>query len=219
MKKILILTIILIMASTLTGCKKDTKVVDNSTTKKDTKIQADNYCQDKSGQKSCPENGDEIVILETSYGDIHIKFFEEEAPQTVENFKKLVKDGFYDGISFHRIISGFMIQTGDPKGDGTGGPGYTVPAEISAELNHIAGAVATARLSDAVNPEKASSGSQFYIVHDDFGASGLDGDYTVFGQVIKGQNVVEKIATTKTNSSDKPINPIIIEKARLETYK
>ena len=111
-----------------------------------------------------------------------------------------------------------MVQGGDPSGDGTGGPDYTIDAEIATGLSHIAGAIATARLGDEVNPEKASSGSQFYIVHDDTGAKGLDDEYTIFGQVVLGQNIVEKIAQAETDSSDKPLQDVIIKKAYLVKY-
>lgn len=182
------------------------------------KIESDNYCEGKTGQKACPEKNEEIAVINTNYGTIKIKLFEDEAPKTVTNFKKLIKEGFYDNLIFHRIIEGFMIQGGDPEGAGSGGPGYTVDAEISEKLSHVAGAVACARLSDAINPEKASSGSQFYIVHNDTGAKSLDGDYTIFGQVIAGQNVVEAIAEVATDSSDKPLEDVVIEKTSIELY-
>jgi cyclophilin family peptidyl-prolyl cis-trans isomerase len=113
-----------------------------------------------------------------------------QAPQTVNNFVYLARAGFYDGLSFHRVVPGFVIQGGDPLGKGNGGPGYTVPAEIG--LPHTKGALAMARLSDQVNPERASSGSQFYITLDK--TPHLDGGYTVFGQVVDGTSVVESIA-------------------------
>ncbi len=129
----------------------------------------------------------DVVILETSMGDITIELYPKDAPKHVANFKKLVKEGFYDGTYFHRVIPGFMIQGGDPNtkdndrsNDGVGGPGYTIPAEIKGK--HVLGSVAAARLGDQVNPKKESSGSQFYIVTGD--ASHLDGEYTVFGKVI-----------------------------------
>src|SRR5215470_10681211 len=128
--------------------------------------------------------GPQVAVLETVLGKIVIKFHEKDAPKTVANFKSLVKKGFYDGTYFHRVIPGFMIQGGDPNtknadpnDDGMGGPGYTVPAEI--KLKHLRGSVATARTGDAVNPAKASSGSQFFI--DVAAQPSLDaGGYTVF---------------------------------------
>lgn len=128
--------------------------------------------------------------ITTEEGDIVIEFFAEDAPQTVTNFMFLAGEGFYDGLTFHRRVEGFVLQGGDPAGNGTGGPGYQVPAEIN-DNKHVRGAVATARLGDAANPTKASSGSQFYIVLDE--ASFLDGEYTVFGEVVEGMDVVDKL--------------------------
>ncbi len=226
MKKLGYLIILALFSLILTGCTKEGEIIDNSNSSNranmSTQIQkltADTICAEQTGQKACPAEGEETVILETSYGNITIKLFGDRAPKTVANFKKLVESGFYNNLIFHRIIEGFMIQGGDPTGDGTGGPGYTVEAEISPDLSHIAGAVATARQADTVNPTKASSGSQFYIVHNDTGALGLDGDYTIFGQVIAGQNVVNAIAIAQTDYSDKPLQDIVIEKAYLDTYK
>ncbi len=155
------------------------------------------------------------VILETTLGDITIELFPEDAPKHVENFKKLVKDKYYEGCTFHRVIPGFMIQGGDPNSkdedrsnDGTGGPGYTIPAEI--KLNHVKGSLAAARLGDGVNPKRESSGSQFYIVTGE--ASWLDGQYTVYGKVISGMDIAEKIQNVKRDSRDNPIEKVVIEK-------
>lgn len=156
---------------------------------------------------------DPVAVIKTEKGDITINLLKEDAPKHVENFIKLAKSGFYDGLTFHRVEPGFVIQGGDPLGNGMGGPDkaamekayggkipdyikpgakgsdYTVPAEIKAP--HIDGAVAAARLGDAANPERRSSGSQFYICN---GAQHfLDGQYTVFGQVTSGMDVVRKI--------------------------
>lgn len=131
-----------------------------------------------------------VVRLYTDLGEIDIELRPDVAPKTCENFLKLVGEEFYDSLTFHRIIPGFMMQGGDPDGTGRGGPGYTVPAEISG-LKHIAGTVATARLGDGANPEKASSGSQFYICFRP--APHLDGQYTIFGQVVRGMETVEKV--------------------------
>jgi cyclophilin family peptidyl-prolyl cis-trans isomerase len=136
------------------------------------------------------------VVLETVLGDIVIELHPNDAPQTVANFTKLVKQGFYDSLTFHRVAPGFVIQGGDPDSrdanpfnDGQGGPGYTVPAEIKAK--HVKGAVAMARKPDDVNPERASSGSQFYIALKDLPQ--LDGAYTVFGQVVIGWGTIDSI--------------------------
>lgn len=153
-----------------------------------------------------------VAVLETNLGEIRIVLDEVSAPQTAANFKKLISENFYAGLTFHRIIPGFVIQGGDPKGDGTGGPGYTLPAEI--KLPHKRGAVAMARLSDAVNPARESSGSQFYIALKDL--PDLDGQYTVFGQVADGMGVVDQIAAVKTDISDRPLEPMVIKKAYLQ---
>src|SRR3989344_5478832 len=124
--------------------------------------------QNTEEQPKVEEKVKPVATIETSLGAFEVTLENEAAPKTVANFVKLSKDGFYNGLTFHRIVkqTGFhLIQGGDPKGDGTGGPGYTIPAEIG--LKHTKGAIATARLADAVNPNKESSGSQFYIVEED----------------------------------------------------
>ena len=136
-------------------------------------------------------NTGHYAIVDTDRGVIVIEFYPAVAPKTVENFETLAKKGFYNGLTFHRVVPGFVVQGGDPKGDGSGGPGYDVPAEISPAEKHLRGSVATARLGDAVNPDRKSSGSQFYICLEP--QPGLDGQYTVFGGVIEGMGVVDKI--------------------------
>ena len=131
-----------------------------------------------------------VATISTEKGDIVIALNAEVAPKTVENFVKLSREGFYDGLTFHRVEPDLLIQGGDPNGNGTGGPGYTVEAEIS-DLKHLAGTVATARQGDQVNPKRASSGSQFYICLT--AIPFLDGQYTIFGQVTDGQDVAGKI--------------------------
>ena len=159
----------------------------------------------------------DTVIMETSMGTMTIELFSKDAPLNVTNFKKLVYKKFYDGLLFHRVIKDFMIQGGDPNtksGDpstwGQGGPGYTVPAEI--KLKHEKYSLAAARMGDQVNPKKESSGSQFYIVTGQ--ASHLDGQYTVYGKVIKGMDVADKIQNVKTgtNPPDCPVDKVVIKK-------
>ena len=130
------------------------------------------------------------ATISTAKGDIVVELDAGAAPQTVNNFVFLAREGFYDGLTFHRVEPGFVIQGGDPLGTGRGGPGYTVPAEI--ELEHVKGAIAMARLGDQANPERASSGSQFYITLAE--TPHLDGAYTAFGQVVEGMDVVEAVA-------------------------
>ncbi len=181
----------------------------------------------KAAAKAAAPAGPQVVVLETSQGTIVIKLDDKEAPKTTANFKKLVREKFYDGTYFHRVIPGFMIQGGDPNtkdddlnNDGLGGPGYTVPAEI--KLPHVRGAVATARLGDQANPSRASSGSQFFIdVHDQ---PSLDaGGYTVFGHVISGMEAVDKIvalgadpATPKGPAGPNPGKKALVVHATLE---
>lgn len=158
------------------------------------------------------------IKMETSEGSFKLTLDGKAAPQTVNNFIKLANEGFYNGLKFHRIVEGFMIQGGDPKGDGTGGPGYNVPAEIG--LKHTKGAIAMARLGDQVNPTKESSGSQFYITLDT--QTFLDGQYTVFGYVTEGLNVVEKIGRTPTEPNPAtgeqslPLKEVTITKVTVE---
>jgi peptidyl-prolyl cis-trans isomerase B (cyclophilin B) len=131
------------------------------------------------------------AVVDTERGTFVIELYPKVAPKTVENFETLVKKGFYNGLTFHRVVPGFVVQGGDPKGDGTGGPGYTLPAEIDPSEHHLRGSVAMARLPDQANPERRSSGSQFYICLEP--QPGLDGQYTIFGGVIEGMSVVDKI--------------------------
>lgn len=151
-------------------------------------------------------------------GVMEIELFPDIAPKHCENFDSLVTSGFYDGTAFHRVIPGFMIQGGDPNSkdkdpynDGNGGPSYTIPAEINAKFSHNQGAVAAARMGDNVNPKKESSGSQFYIVENSAGAHFLDNNYTVFGQVIKGIEVVEQIAIQSKDERDRPKEAIVMK--------
>ncbi|MCI0481521.1 MAG: peptidylprolyl isomerase, partial [Candidatus Dadabacteria bacterium] len=128
------------------------------------------------------------ALVKTNKGEFTMKFFHDTAPKHVENFIKLTRDGFYDGLTWHRYVQGFVIQGGDPEGSGSGGPGYTIPAEISPKHNHVKGAVGMARTGDDVNPERASSGSQFYICL--AGAPHLNGGYTVWAEVVAGMENV-----------------------------
>ena len=131
-----------------------------------------------------------VATIATAKGDIVVSLDAQAAPQTVNNFVFLARNGFYNGLTFHRVEPGFVIQGGDPLGDGTSGPGYTLPAEIG--LPHNEGAIAMARRPDSVNPNRESSGSQFYITLAP--TPHLDGGYTVFGQVTEGMDVVKSIA-------------------------
>ncbi len=185
-----------------------------------------------------------LVEISTDFGTMKFKLYN-ETPQHRDNFIKLAKEGFYNGTLFHRVINDFMIQGGDPQSRnaapdvmlGNGGPGYTIPAEFNSKLIHKKGALAAARLGDQVNPQKASSGSQFYIVQGKIlteaelnmmaarkkitytpeqiktyetlgGTSFLDMDYTVFGEMISGMDVLEKIAAVATNPQNRPLQDV-----------
>ena len=158
-----------------------------------------------------------VTIKMQNGGVIKAELYPEKAPNTVNNFIALVKNGFYDGIIFHRVISGFMIQGGDPKGVGTGGPGYSIKGEFALngfkqnDLKHSRGVLSMAR---AMNPN--SAGSQFFIMHQN--ASHLDGQYAAFGKVIEGMEVVDGIAAVRCDWQDKPLTPQIMEKVTVETF-
>ena len=157
----------------------------------------------------------------TNFGTMKIKLYD-KTPKHRENFTKLVNEKYYDGVRFHRVIDGFMIQTGDPLSRdlsmvnawGTGGPEYTIPAEFVNEYYHKKGAIAAARKGDMANPKKASSGSQFYIVQDEQGCLHLDGQYTIFGEVIEGLDIIDKIAAVETDYYNRPLDDVIIESIR-----
>ena len=150
-----------------------------------------------------------VTIKIKNMGDIRAELYPEVAPITVENFIKLAGSGFYNGLTFHRIIPGFMIQGGDPEGTGMGGPGYSIKGEFMSNgvpngLNHTRGVLSMAR---SMMPD--SAGSQFFIMHED--APHLDGEYAAFGKVIEGIEVVDKVASVKTDYNDRPLEPVIIE--------
>jgi cyclophilin family peptidyl-prolyl cis-trans isomerase len=148
------------------------------------------------------------AVMHTNHGDITIELFDEEAPKTVENFKKLAGDSFYNGVIFHRVIKDFMIQGGDPTGTGTGGPGYTFEDEFN-EHQVVRGALAMANAGPNTN------GSQFFIVTTD-AAPWLDGKHTVFGHVVDGMEVVDKIEGGQTDQNDKPREEARIERVSLQ---
>lgn len=154
-------------------------------------------------------------VIHTDFGDMTGKLYN-ETPLHRDNFVKLANSGYYDGLLFHRVIFGFMIQGGDPDSKnakpgqqlGSGGPNYTVPAEFVPTLTHKRGALAAARTGDQVNPKKASSGSQFYIVQPEKGAHFLDGQYTVYGEITDGFEVIDKIASAPKDKADRPTTDI-----------
>ena len=147
------------------------------------------------------------ATLHTNAGPIRVRFFDDDAPKTVANFRKLAGDGFYDGLIFHRVIKDFMIQGGDPEGTGTGGPGYTFEDEIN-EHKIVRGALAMANAGPDTN------GSQFFIVTTD-AAPWLDGKHTVFGEVTEGMEAVDAIEGTETGPGDRPTQQQVIERVEL----
>ena len=155
-----------------------------------------------------------VTIKVKDFGDIVLKLDYTYAKNTSANFVELAKKGFYDGLTFHRVIKGFMIQGGDPKGNGTGGPGYCIKGEFKANgvdnpLSHKRGVISMARAMD-----KDSAGSQFFIMHKD--GEFLDGNYAAFGEVVSGIEVVDKIAKVRTTPSDRPYENVVIEKVIVE---
>ncbi len=156
-----------------------------------------------------------IVTFETTAGTITAELYPKIAPNTVNNFISLINKGFYDGLIFHRVIKGFMIQGGDPDGVGTGGPGYSIKGEfaingVENNLKHTAGVLSMAR---SMMPD--SAGSQFFIMHKD--APHLDGQYAAFGKVTDGMDTVNAIAETETDYSDAPLEPQMIIKVTVDT--
>lgn len=155
-----------------------------------------------------------VVIEMDNGGIIKLEIDEKAAPITAANFLKLVKEGFYDGLTFHRVISGFMIQGGDPTGTGMGGSKENIKGEFASNgfnnpIKHTRGVISMAR---AMDPDSASS--QFFIMHAD--APHLDGNYAAFGRVVEGMGVVDQIASVKTNFNDKPLTPVVMKKVYIE---
>ena len=224
MKRILIyLAAALVLLAGCKGNKEQATAPDETPSEE---AQTTETTQEESTMKETPaapadkwaELGDEPTLkIKTTDGTMPVKLYA-DTPLHRDNFVKLAKKGFYDGILFHRIIKGFMIQGGDPLTKdstqvamyGTGGPGYTIPAEIVPGHTHKKGALAAARRGDQANPAKASSGSQFYIVQDAEGCKHLDGEYTIFGEVVDGLSVVDKIANERTDFRDRPLRKVEI---------
>ncbi|TJX14304.1 peptidylprolyl isomerase [Tissierella creatinini] len=197
-------------------------------------------------QLQLPKAGEEVALIKTNHGDIKIRLFPEVAPKAVENFKTHIKNGYYDGVTFHRVMDEFMIQGGDPQGTGRGGEsiwGSPFEDEFSADYRNIRGALSMANAGPGTN------GSQFFIVQktdteadiikqmrqagaskgypDEIvdayeklgGTFWLDGKHTVFGQVYEGMEVVDKIAKVKTDGNSKPLEPVVMEKVQILEYK
>ena len=221
MKRYLYFTLVCVAALLIAGCgnKKKAEAEAAAAQAQADSIAAAQAIQDSlKMEKTISELSEEPVLdIITNLGTMTVKLYS-GTPKHRDNFVKLALSGFYNGVLFHRVINGFMIQAGDPLSKdeaqkaawGTGGPGYTVPAEFVKEYRHKKGALAAARRGDAANPYKESSGSQFYIVQDERACAQLDGAYTVFGEVIEGLPVIEKIASVQTDGRDRPVNPVKI---------
>ena len=162
--------------------------------------------------KSYSEAKSNMITIETNYGTIVFETYDSDAPNTVKNFVTLAEKGFYNNLTFHRVIPGFMIQGGDPKGDGTGGPGYQFADELdpntaSSKVGYKKGVVAMANAGPNTN------GSQFFIMTADYP---LPHNYTIFAKVVSGQDVVDKIANVKTGANDKPVSPVTMKKVTVK---
>ncbi len=225
MNKIILLALILMMSLALVGCPDNTINTTTSNTE-NTQTSSDNEnpttpsdTQNNNDLTDATEQLDindlPIVTLTIKdMGTIEIVLLPKVAPNTVNNFIELVRDGFYDGLIFHRVIKDFMIQGGDPTGSGMGGPGYSIKGEFTSNdfdnpISHTAGVISMARSN---HPD--SAGSQFFIVHKD--SEFLDGQYAAFGIVIEGMEVVNAIAEVKTDASDRPESEVVIESATVE---
>lgn len=236
-----------VMTSLMVGCGNTTSSESQSTQSTKTTMSTEDtssYSKEEDIQIMSPKKGDTIAILSVKgYGDIKVRFFDQFAPKAVENFVTHAKKGYYDGLTFHRVINDFMIQGGDPKGDGTGGEsiwGTPFENEIVDELLPIRGALCMANAGPDTN------GSQFFIVQageisketmelyraqveltnaeaekfiENGGTPWLKGGYTVFGQVYEGMDIVDKIAQVSTDDSDKPKDSVIIKKVTITTYE
>ena len=162
-------------------------------------------------------NNPRVIIEMEDGGRIVAELYPDKAPNTVNNFLSLAKSGFYDGLTFHRVIEGFMIQGGDPAGTGAGGPGYSIKGEFAMngfrenDIKHLRGVLSMAR---TMMPD--SAGSQFFIMHKN--AAHLDGQYAACGKVVEGMDVVDRIASARTDFRDKPLKPQVIKKVTCETF-
>ena len=189
MKKVTLLALVLGIVITASGCTLPVTYTGNPT-----------------GDDSMANR---IVVFDTSKGEFEVELFEDKAPKTAGNFISLVEKGFYDGLIFHRVIDGFMIQGGDPRGDGTGGPGYTIDDEFGEGLKH-----STKGMLSMANSGPNTGGSQFFITLAP--TPWLDGKHAIFGKVVGGMDVVDAIGKVQTGSMDRPVEPVTINKITLE---
>jgi peptidyl-prolyl cis-trans isomerase B (cyclophilin B) len=213
MKKLSLLLLSLIL---LSACSNPQKDLDNFYQgSPETLNQTKDEMKSDFSQTALPQAGEQIAVMETSKGTIKIRLFPDLAPKTVENFKGLITKGYYNGLIFHRVIPSFMIQGGDPKGNGTGGEslwGGKFNDEFNPNLKNIKGALSMA------NSGPNTNGSQFFIVQAKE-TPWLDGRHSVFGQVFEGMDVVDAIANTERDARDKPLKDVVMKKVSLETYE
>ena len=200
-KKIILLTVLIVTILSIVGCKAEEK---------------EGGVELNSEQLQMPKTGEEVAIIKTNLGDIKLRLFPEVAPKAVENFKTHAKNGYYDGVTFHRVMEDFMIQGGDPQGTGRGGEsiwGTSFEDEFHEDYKNLYGTLSMANAGPGTN------GSQFFIVQKSDGTDWLDFKHTVFGQVYEGMDVVDKIAKVKTGSGDRPVEPVVMETIEIVEYK
>lgn len=208
---VLLAVILLVSVVALAGCSKTEQKPE--TPDETTTASAENKSEFKAGVSNPV-----ATINVKDYGMITVELYYDKAPNTVKNFISLANKGFYDGLTFHRVIEGFMIQGGCPNGNGTGGPGYAIKGEFANngfsqnDIKHVRGTISMGRLGYNMD----SAGSQFFICQEDYSYG--DGDYAAFGMVTDGMDVVDKIAAVSTNSSDKPLKTVTIESITIDTH-
>ena len=202
MKKMLILAVTFLFCLTaVTGCAGP----GSKTAEKTEPVKADTPLP-----PADPNKKNSLAVFETSMGTFKVELFEDKAPRTAQNFISLVNKGFYNGLIFHRVIDGFMIQGGDPKGNGTGGPGYVIPDEFHKDLKHTG-----AGILSMANAGPNSGGSQFFITLD--ATPWLDGKHAIFGKVVEGLDVVNAIGKVKTGAQDRPQTDVVMKKITIVT--
>ena len=202
MKKMLILAVTFLFCLTaVTGCAGP----GSKTAEKTEPVKADTPLP-----PADPNKKNSLAVFETSMGTFKVELFEDKAPRTAQNFISLVNKGFYNGLIFHRVIDGFMIQGGDPKGNGTGGPGYVIPDEFHKDLKHTG-----AGILSMANAGPNSGGSQFFITLD--ATPWLDGKHAIFGKVVEGLDVVKAIGKLKTGAQDRPQTDVVMKKITIVT--
>ncbi|NIN00262.1 MAG: peptidylprolyl isomerase [candidate division Zixibacteria bacterium] len=208
MKKVLILSVLLVFF--LFGCGKQEEPKGEAPQEQPEQVaEAEEEMTKPITQEAIEREKNPVVVVETNFGPIELELFWDKTPKTAENFLRLVISEFYDSLTFHRVVPDFVIQGGDPLGTGTGGPGYTIDFE-KADTKHLRGSLGMARSQDL-----NSGGSQFYICLK--ALPNLDGNYVVFGKVVKGMDVVDKIAQVKTDDRDMPLEKVIMTKVYEKT--